>query len=83
MAKRQREGHAAKRGVGEPGGRPPFGFRRERRDDKPPVLAEVPERIDLVRTMFRWAAEGLTDREIASRAGLVKSHVAEVMTNQI
>jgi DNA invertase Pin-like site-specific DNA recombinase len=83
MAKRQREGHAAKRGVGEPGGRPPFGFRREQRDGKPPVLAEIPERIELVRAMFRWAAEGLADREIAARAGLVKAHVAEVLTNPI
>jgi DNA invertase Pin-like site-specific DNA recombinase len=82
-AKRQREGHAAKRHLGEPGGRPPFGFRRERHDGKPPVLAEVPERIGLVRAMFRWAAEGLTDREIAARSGLHKTHVSEIMTNAI
>ena len=82
-AKRQREGHAAKRHLGEPGGRPPFGFRRERWDGKPPVLAEVPERIELVRAMFRWAAEGLTDREIAARSGLHKTHVSEIMTNAI
>ena len=80
MAKRQREGHAAKRRRGEPGGRPPFGFRREGR---PPVLVEIPERVALVRQMFRWGAEGLTDREIAERTGLERTHVAEVMTNRI
>jgi DNA invertase Pin-like site-specific DNA recombinase len=78
MAKRQREGHAAKRRTGEPGGRPPFGFRRE---GKPPVLVEIPERIALVRQVFRWSASGLTDREVAERAQLRKTHVSELLSN--
>lgn len=78
MAKRQREGHAAKRRTGEPGGRPPYGFRRE---GKPPVLVEMPERIDLVRKVFRWSASGLTDREVAERAQLRKTHVSELLSN--
>jgi DNA invertase Pin-like site-specific DNA recombinase len=79
MAKRQREGHAAKRRTGEPGGRPPFGFRRE---GKPPVLVEMPERIDLVRQVFEWSASGLTDRQVAERAQLRKTHVSELLSNR-
>ncbi len=78
MAKRQREGHAAKRRTGEPGGKPPFGFSRE---GTPPILVELPERIDLVRQIFRWAASGLTDREVAERAQLRKTHVSELLSN--
>ena len=80
MAKRQREGHAAKRRLGEPGGRPPYGFRR---DGRPPVLVEIPERMALVRLAYRLAAEGATDRDIAARVGLVKSHVSELLTNDV
>ena len=80
MSRRQKEGHAAKRRLGEPGGRPPFGFRRE---GKPPRLVEMPEGIELIRSMFRWASEGYTDREIAARTSLKKTHVSEVLTNEI
>jgi hypothetical protein len=31
--------------------------------------------------MFSWAAEGLTDREVAARSGLKKTHVSEILTN--
>jgi DNA invertase Pin-like site-specific DNA recombinase len=79
LGRRIAEGLEAKRRrLGEPGGRPPYGFARE---GKPPVLVEVPEHIELVRAMFRWAAEGLTDREIANRTGLKKTRVSEVLTN--
>ncbi len=80
MAKRQREGHAAKRRLGEPGGRPPYGFRREGR---PPVLVEIPDRMAQVRLAYGLAAEGATDREIAERLSLAKSHVSELLTNPI
>jgi DNA invertase Pin-like site-specific DNA recombinase len=72
-------GHAAKRRRGEPGGRPPYGFERD--GGKPPLLVEIAEQVDLVRTMFSWAAEGLTDREVAARSGLKKTHVSEILTN--
>ncbi len=78
MAKRQREGHAAKRRTGEPGGRPPLGFRRE---GKPPLLVEMPEGIALVRQVFEWSASGLTDGEVAERAHLRKTHVSELLSN--
>jgi DNA invertase Pin-like site-specific DNA recombinase len=81
MAKRQRGGHAAKRRSGEPGGPPPFGFTRD--GVKPPVLVEIPGRIALVRQGFRWAAEGLTDREVATRSGLMMTHVSEVRTSRL
>lgn len=80
-AKRQREGHAAKRAIGEPGGRPPFGFGRD--DAKSPKLVELPDSIGLVRSIFGWAAEGLTDREVACRTGLKKTRVSEILTNSI
>jgi DNA invertase Pin-like site-specific DNA recombinase len=80
MAKRQREGHAAKRRLGEPGGRPPYGFCREGR---PPVLVEITERIARVRLAYELAAEGSTDRDIAARVRLAKSHVSEILTNPI
>ena len=80
LAKRQREGHAAKRRTGEPGGRPPYGFTRT---GLPPVLVEVPERIERVRLIYALAAQGWTDRDIAARVGLVKSHIAELLTNRI
>jgi len=80
LGRRIAEGLEAKRRrLGEPGGRPPFGFQRD--GGRPPVLVEVPDRIELVRAMFRCAAEGHTDREIAARMGLQKTHVAEVLTN--
>lgn len=78
MAKRQREGHAAKRRTEEPSGRPPYGFRRE---GKPPILVERPEQIDLVRKVFTWSASGLTDAQVADRADLRKTHVSELLTN--
>jgi DNA invertase Pin-like site-specific DNA recombinase len=79
MAKRQREGHAAKRRSGEPGGKPPFGFRRE---GKPPILVEMPERIAIVRKVFELSASGLTDRDVAERVGLQKTHTSELLTSK-
>lgn len=82
MDRRIAEGLEAKRRrLGEPGGRPPFGFKRD--GGKPPCLVEVPDRINLVQAMYRWAAEGLTDREVAARSGLRKTHVSEILTNPI
>lgn len=80
MAKRQREGHAAKRRTGEPGGRPPYGFARA---GEPPILVEIPERIARLRALYRQAAEGGTDRQLAVEFGLRPSHVAELLTNPI
>jgi DNA invertase Pin-like site-specific DNA recombinase len=82
LGRRITEGLEAKRRrLGEPGGSPPFGFRRD--GGKPPCLAEVPDQIEVVRSVFRSAAEGLTDREIAARTGLKKTHVSELLTNAI
>jgi DNA invertase Pin-like site-specific DNA recombinase len=82
LGRRIAEGLEAKRRrLGEPGGRPPFGFKRD--GGKPPILVEMPDRIALVVQMFQWAAEGLTDAEVAERTGLKKTHVSEILTSRI
>jgi hypothetical protein len=47
------------------------------------VLVEDATRMATVREVFRLAANGHTDREVAASTGLVKSHVAEILTNPI
>jgi DNA invertase Pin-like site-specific DNA recombinase len=81
MGRRIKEGLEAKRHrLGEPGGRPPYGFKREGR---PPVLVEDPTTMPVLHRVFALAAEGLTDREVAERTGLKKKHIAELLTNTI
>ena len=58
-------------------------YRLKRDGGRPPVLVEVPERIEIVRAIYRWAAQGLTDGEVASRVGLKKTHVSELLTNPV
>jgi len=80
--RRVKEGLEAKRlRLGEPGGRPPFGFRRD--GGKPSLLVEDPEKMALLRRVFELAASGLTDREVAERTDLKKKHVAELLPNPI
>ena len=84
MGRRQREGHAAKRRLGEPGGRPPFGYRRVREHPTAPAfLVEVPEHVGLVVEMYNLAAAGFTDRQVAHRMGRARTWVCEVLTNRI
>lgn len=80
LGRRIAEGYAVKRRQGEPGGRPPYGFVRA---GDPPILIEVPDRIALVRAIYRRAAEGATDRELAFDFDLRKTHVSELLTNPI
>jgi hypothetical protein len=78
LAKRIREGYAAKRRrTGVPGGnKAPFGTVREGRTlriDEPSLA--------VVRRVYELASAGLTDREVAGATGLALKHVAEILTN--
>lgn len=66
--RRVREGLAAKlREQRDPGGHPPFGFRR---DPATKLLEPDPGLGDRVRAVFELSAARLTDRAVASEAGL-------------
>ena len=66
--RRVREGYAAKRATErDPGGRPPFGFRR---NDATKLVEPDPDRLPVVVRAFELAAERLTDREVAAATGL-------------
>lgn len=81
LSKRVKEGLAQKRRrLGEPGGRPPFGFTR---DGRPPVLVPIPERIATVRRIFELSAGGFTDQEAAAAVDLPLFTVRGVLTNPI
>ncbi len=78
LAKRIREGYAAKRRrLGVPGGnKAPLGTVREGR-----TLRVDDEALALVRRVYGLAAGGRTDREVGAATGLALKHVAEILTN--
>jgi DNA invertase Pin-like site-specific DNA recombinase len=78
LAKRIREGYAAKRRrLGVPGGnKAPLGAVREGR-----TLAVDEDALALVRRVYQLAAGGRTDREVGAATGLALKHVAEILTN--
>jgi hypothetical protein len=81
LARRVREGLAAKRRrLGEPGGRPPFGFRRSGR---PPVLEPDDGQLGQMQRAFQLAASGATDRQVSLDLGLPLHTVRSVLTNPI
>lgn len=81
LARRIREGYAAKRRrLGEPGGRPPYGWIRAGR---PPRLQGDDHRLDVVRAVFEAASGGLSDREVAARNDLPLDTVRGILTNPI
>jgi DNA invertase Pin-like site-specific DNA recombinase len=81
LGKRIAEGLAAKRRrLGEPGGQPPYGYRRA---GKPPVLEPIPETLEQVRACFVAAAEGLTDAQVAEGVGLPFYTARGILTNPI
>ena len=78
LAKRIREGYAAKRRrLGVPGGSmAPLGAVRRGR------AMEVDEdALALVRRVYQLAVGGRTDREVGAATGLALKHVAEILTN--
>ncbi len=78
LAKRIREGYAAKRRrLGVPGGnRAPLGTIR---DGRTIVVDEAA--LAIVRRAYELAAGGRTDREVGLASGLAPTHVADVLTN--
>ena len=78
LAKRIREGYAAKRRrLGVPGGnRAPFGTVRDGR-----TITVDEDAFAIVRRVYELASAGLTDREVGAATGLALKHVAEVLTN--
>jgi DNA invertase Pin-like site-specific DNA recombinase len=78
LAKRIREGYAAKRRrLGVPGGnRAPLGTIR---DGRTIVIDEAS--LAIVRRTYELAAAGRTDREVGAAMGLALKHVAEILTN--
>jgi hypothetical protein len=78
LAKRIREGYAAKRRrLGVPGGnRAPLGTVRDGRT----IAIDEPS-LAIVRRAYELAAGGRTDREVGLATGLAPTHVAEVLTN--
>lgn len=81
LGKRISEGYAAKRRrLGEPGGRPPWGFVREGR---PPQLRPDPARLAVVGRVFGASAAGTPDRTVAGDEGLPIDTVRSILTNPI
>ena len=78
LAKRIREGYAAKRRrLGVPGGnKAPFGTVRDGR-----TITVDEASFAVVRRVYELASAGLTDREVGAATGLALKHVAEVLTN--
>ena len=78
LAKRIREGYAAKRRrLGVPGGnRAPLGTVRDGR-----TITVDEASMAIVRRVYELAAGGRTDREVGAATGLALKHVAEILTN--
>jgi DNA invertase Pin-like site-specific DNA recombinase len=67
LARRIHEGYASKRAKQrDPGGHPPFGFRRN--EDK--LIEPDPDKVPTVRRLFELSAAGYPDREAAHEVGL-------------
>ncbi len=81
-SKRVSEGYAAKRRrQGIPGGnRPPFGYIRV---DNGRGIIPDPVNLAVVQRCYELAAAGMTDRQIATRTGLHKAHIGELLTNPL
>ena len=80
LSRRIKEGYASKRAKQrDPGGHPPFGFRRN--GDK--LLEPDPERIALVRRIFELSAAGLPDRDVAAAVSLPLFTVRGILTSPL
>jgi DNA invertase Pin-like site-specific DNA recombinase len=78
--RRVAEGYAAKRATkGDPGGRAPFGFRRN--TDK--LLEADPVNVERIRTVYNLAVGRATDREVAAAVGLPLFTVRGILTSPL
>ncbi|MEW6223237.1 MAG: recombinase family protein [Chloroflexota bacterium] len=79
--RRVREGYAAKRATqADPGGRPPFGLRR---DPGTKLIEPDPERLAAARRIFELAAERLTDRDVAAATGVPLHTIRGMLTSPL
>jgi hypothetical protein len=80
LSRRIKEGYASKLvKERDPGGHPPFGFRRN--GDK--LLEPDPERLPTVLRVFEFAAAGVPDRDVATAVGLPLFTVRGVLTSPL
>ncbi len=80
LSRRIKEGYASKRAKErDPGGHPPFGFRRS----EAKLLEPDPERLPVVRRVFELAAAGLPDRAVACEVGLPLFTVRGILTSPL
>lgn len=80
LSRRIREGYASKRSKErDPGGRPPFGFRR----NAGKLLEPDPGRLPAVAQVFELAAAGVPDRAVAEAAGLPLFTVRGILTSPL
>jgi hypothetical protein len=79
--RRVREGYAAKRAEQrDPGGRPPFGFRR---DPETKLIVADPERALAVLRAFELAGSRMTDRQVSAATGLPLYTVRGMLTSPL
>jgi DNA invertase Pin-like site-specific DNA recombinase len=79
--RRVREGYAAKLATRhDPGGRPPFGFRR---NASTKLMEPDPDRLAAVQAVYELAARRLTDREVAAAAGVPLDTVRGILTSPL
>lgn len=80
LARRIREGYASKLvKERDPGGHPPYGFRR----NAAKLLEPDPERLPVVRRVFELSAAGLADRAVAVSVGLPLFTVRGMLTSPL
>ena len=80
LSRRIREGYASKLAKqSDPGGHPPFGFRR----DEAKLLEPDPGKLATVRRVFELSAAGSPDREVAAQTGLGLFTVLGILTSPL
>ena len=80
LSRRIKEGYASKLAKErDPGGQPPFGFRR----NAAKLLEPDPERLPTVQRLFELAAADLPDRDIAAAVGLPLFTVRGILTSPL
>ncbi len=80
LSRRIREGYASKRAKErDPGGHPPFGFRR----NAAKLLEPDPERVPTVLRIYELASAGLPDRSVAEQTGVPLFTVRGTLTSPL